>query len=349
MQYQSPMAKVRACVKEGPGKVALTDIDIGDPGPGQALVRTTLTTICGSDIHIVDHIEEVPAGLPMGHESVGVVEAIGEGVERVKPGDRVVSACLLSCGHCVRCQNGEHSVCQTFGAPMNLLFGAQAEAFLVSGADHSMAIVPGGLDDRHAIFAADIMSTGFAAIERARLEEGQTVAIFAQGPVGLCATAAAKYYRAGVIVAVESIPERMEMARRLGADRVVRPEQAVDEIMTMTGGFGVDVAVEALGKQVTFENCLRVTRYGGTVSSVGVYTPLTALSLPTDGTFLHRTIVTTLCPVGTKRLQRLLGILDSGEVDLTPLLTHERKLDDIVASYDMFRNRKDGVMKIAIR
>lgn len=349
MQYQSPMPKVRACVKEGPGKVGLTDLDLGDPGPGQALVRTTLTTICGSDIHIVDHIEEVPAGMPMGHESVGVVEAVGEGVKRVKPGDRVVTACLLSCGHCARCLSGEHSVCQTFAAPMNLLFGAQAEAYLMSGADHSMAAVPEGLDDRHAIFAADIMSTGFAAIERARLQEGQTVAIFAQGPVGLCATAAAKFYKAGMIIAVESIPGRVAMARRMGADRVVPPEQAVEEIMTATGGMGVDVAVEALGKQVTFDNCLAVTRFGGTVSSVGVYTPLAALSLSTDGTFLHRTIVTTLCPVGTKRLQTMLGILESGEVDLTPLLTHERKLDDIVASYDMFRTRQDGVLKIAIR
>jgi threonine dehydrogenase-like Zn-dependent dehydrogenase len=193
------------------------------------------------------------------------------------------------------------------------------------------------------------MSTGFAAIERARMEEGQTVAIFAQGPVGLCVTAAAKYYKAGMIVAVESIPERVEMARRLGADRVVAPDQAVDEIMTMTDGVGVDVAVEALGKQITFENCLKVTRMGGTVSSVGVYNPLPALSLPTDGSFIHRTIVTTLCPVGTKRLQDLLGILESGAVDLTPMLTHDRKLDDIVASYDMFRKRQDGVLKIAIR
>ena len=343
------MAKVRACVKEGPGRVALTDLDLGDPGPGQALVRTTLATICGSDIHIVDHIDEVPAGVPMGHESVGVVEAVGEGVESIKPGDRVVTACLLSCGQCARCKAGEPAICQTFAAPMNLLFGAQAEAYLVSGADNSIAKVPDCLDDRHAIFAADIMSTGFAAIERARLQEGQTVAIFAQGPVGLCATAAAKYYKAGVIIAVESIPERVEMARRMGADRVVEPEQAVDEIMAMTGGFGVDVAVEALGRQVTFENCLRVTRFGGTVSSVGVYAPLPALSLPTDGTFLHRTIVTTLCPVGTKRLQKLLGIIESGDVDLTLLLTHERRLDDIVACYDMFRNRDDGVLKIAIR
>src|SRR5262245_55325242 len=125
-----PTAKV--CVKEAQGKVSLAEMEIPDPGPGQALIRTTLTTICGSDLHIVDHIAEIPAGMPMGHEAVGVVEAVGEGVERFAPGDHVVSSCLLSCGHCVRCRQGDPQVCQTFGAPMNLLFGAQSEAFLVS-------------------------------------------------------------------------------------------------------------------------------------------------------------------------------------------------------------------------
>ena len=181
------MPTVRTCIKEADGQVVFTDSDVPDPGPGQALIRTTLTTICGSDIHIVDDIPEVPAGMPMGHEGVGVVEAVGQGVERFKPGDRVVACCLMSCGHCVRCTSGEESICEALGAPMNLVFGAQSEAFLVSGADFTLAIVPPALEDRHAVLVADILSTGFGAAERAAVKPGQSVAIFAQGPVGLCA------------------------------------------------------------------------------------------------------------------------------------------------------------------
>lgn len=342
------MPTTRACVKSGPGQVALTTLDLPDPPPKMALIRTELSTLCGSDIHIVDHMPEVPAGLPMGHEAVGVVEAVGDGVERFRRGDRVVVSCLSSCGTCARCLEGNASVCQTYGAPLNLLFGAQSDLFLVRGADTSMAKLPAGMSDRHAIFAADIMSTGFGALERAAFRAGGSVAIFAQGPVGLCATAAAKHYGASVIYAVESIPERVAMARQLGADVVLSPENAVDEILAATHGVGVDLAVEALGSQRTFESCLRVTRFGGTVSSVGVYAGAARIEIPTDGTFLHRTIVTTFCPAGAARLEQLLRIMDGG-LDLTPLFTHEMGLSEIVEAYDLFRNRRDGVLKIAVR
>lgn len=342
------MPKVKGCVKTDKGAVALSDYELGDPEPGQALVKMTLSTICGSDIHIVDDIDEVPAGMPMGHEAVGVIEAVGDGVDRFKPGDRVVTCCLSSCGSCEQCVDGNLNVCQTFGAPMNLLFGCQGEAYMVNGADQSMAIIPDGMSDRQAIFGADIMSTGFGAIERAGDVEGKTVAIFAQGPVGLCVTAAAKFYKAGRIITVESIPERVAMSRQLGADEVFDPDTAVESILEATGGVGAHVAVEALGKQVTFGNCLASTRMGGTISSVGVYGGIEELTVPTDGNFMHRNIVTTLCPAGRERLEDLLGIIESGEVDLEPLLTHEHSLDDIVASYDTFRAHDDGVLKIAI-
>jgi len=341
-----PIAKT--CVKEETGKVALADVDLPDPGPGQVLIRTTMTTICGSDIHIVDDIPEVPAGMPMGHEGVGIIEAVGEGVERLRTGDRVVSSCLMSCGDCATCNDGEMAICEGLGSPMNLVFGAQGEAFLTSGADHSVAKIPSGIDDRHAMFVADILSTGFGAIERAEVKAGQSVAIFAQGPVGLCATLGAKHYGAERIIAVEGLPERVEMATRLGATHVVSPENAVDEIMSITGNRGVDAAIECLGKQQTFENCCKVTRLGGTISSVGVYAGIPALSLPTDGSFVHRKIVTTFCPAGAERLEFLLDLLDRGKVDPSPMLTHERSLDDIVGAYDMFRNREDGVIKIAV-
>lgn len=342
------MPVVRACIKEGPAKVSVGDFALVDPGPGQVLVRTTLSTVCGSDIHIVDEFDEVPAGMPMGHEAVGIVEAVGDGVERLRPGDRIVAACLTSCGDCERCREGEHNVCAGHGAPMNLLFGAQAEAFLLAGADHSAARIPDTIDDRQALFASDIMSTGFAAIERARLREGQTVAIFAQGPVGLCATAAAKTYRAGLIVAVEAIPERAAMAKRLGADYVFDPATAVDDVLSLTGGRGVDVAVEALGRQQTLDACCRVSRLGGTVSSVGVYGSSGKITMNIDGSFIHRTFVTTLCPAGRERLEGLLRLVGDGRVDLTPLLTHRRSLEETADVYDLFRRRADGVIKVAI-
>ncbi len=342
------MPRVKLCVKEDKGKVGLTEFDYPDPGPGQALVRTTLTTICGSDIHIVDDIDEVMAGTPMGHEAVGLVEAVGEGVERFKPGDRVVACCLSSCGGCERCGDGNPQLCSTYGAPMNLLFGAQGEAFLVNAADHSMTLIPDGVDDRGALFAADILSTGLGAIERADVGEGTSVAIFAQGPVGLCATMSAKFRGAGPIIAVESIPERVEMAKRLGADEVVAPDTAYDDIMKLTGAAGVDVAVEALGKQVTFENCCRVSRLGGTVSSVGVYGGLETLTMPLDPGFIQRRIITTLCPAGRERLDYLLELIGSGKLDPRPLLTHDRALDEMVDTYDVFRRHADGVIKIAV-
>jgi alcohol dehydrogenase len=343
------MPNVRACVKEGPGKVSFSEVALPDPGPGQALIRTTLTTICGSDIHIVDEFDQIPPGMPMGHESVGIVEAVGEGVETLKKGDRIVAACLTGCGTCARCVDDEPQVCSTHGAPMNLLFGGQGEAFILSGADTSSAILPSSIDDRQALFVSDIMSTGFAAIERARMKEGQSVAVFAQGPVGLCVTAAAKTYGAGLIIAVEGIPERVAMARRLGAHHVVSPQNAVEEIMNLTNGAGVDVAVEALGKQVTLDNCFRVTRLGGTVSSVGVYGTDGTVTVPLDGSFIHRTFVTTLCPTGRKRFDYLLGLIGDGRTDLTPLFTHDMPLADVASAYDIFRRHADGVIKIALR
>jgi threonine dehydrogenase-like Zn-dependent dehydrogenase len=181
------------------------------------------------------------------------------------------------------------------------------------------------------------------------MKEGQTVAIFAQGPVGLCVTAAAKMYGAGVIIAVEGITTRVAMARRLGADYVVSPENAVEKIMELTNGRGVDIAVEALGRQATLDSCFAVTRFGGTVSSVGVYGAEGRVSIPLDGSFYHRRFVTTLCPTGRKRLDYLLRLIGDGRVDLTPLLTHDMALADVARGYDLFRSHADGVIKIALR
>lgn len=343
------MPASNTCVKTGQGTVAMATIPYPDePGPGQALIRTTLSTICGSDIHIVDEMP-LPPGVPMGHEAIGTVEAVGAGVTAFKPGDRVVTGCLVCCGTCRRCLEGDHQVCETYNAPGNLIFGAQGEFFLVNGAQTSMAKIPDSLADEQVLFVTDIMSTGFAAIERAEIRAGDVVAIFAQGPVGLCATAGARAFGAGTIIAVESIPERVAMAKRFGADIVIDPVDAVAKIMELTNNKGVDIAVEALGHQVTFENACRVVRMGGTISSVGVYGAYQELRLPTSGSFIHRKLVTTFCPVGTARLERLMAMVSGGKVDLTPLITHSMKISETPAAYDLFRKREGGVLKIALR
>jgi threonine dehydrogenase-like Zn-dependent dehydrogenase len=342
------MPKAHGCVKEGPGAVAYTEYDVPDPGPGQALVASSLTTICGSDIHVVDEIPEVPPGLPMGHEVIGTIEALGDGVDRFSVGDRIAVSCLLGCGTCAACHRDEQSVCQTLAAPMNVLFGGQADLVLVNFVDANAAVIPPSIDDKRALLATDILSTGFGAAERGGITGGETVAVFAQGPVGLCATLGASHYGAERIIVVDSIPDRIEVARRFGATDAVDPANAVDEIMAMTGGAGVDVAIEALGLQVTFENCCRVTRFGGVVSSVGVYANVgNALSMPVDGSFMHRTLTTTLCPSGTARLEHLFGLFDAG-LDPTPLFTHDLDLTEVAAGYDRFRAHADGILKFAI-
>ncbi|MGH7859689.1 MAG: zinc-binding dehydrogenase, partial [Candidatus Binatia bacterium] len=330
------MAEGLVCVKTDTRKVAMQDMALPSPGPGQALLKTRLSTICGSDIHIVDELPVAP-GTPMGHEAVAEVVDAGEGVTSFRQGDRVVASCLFGCGTCPRCQEGNMQVCERFGAPFNLLFGCQGTYYLVQNAELNMTKVPDELDDEGAIFATDIMSTGFAAMENAGLRFGDSVAVFAQGPVGLCVTAAARARGAGFIITVESIPSRVAVSKTLGADVVIEPKGAVEEILRLTGGKGVDVAVEALGNQATLENAMRSTRFGGVVSSVGVYGAFPTVTIPTDGTFLHRRFVTTLCPGGSDRLRRMMDLTRYGKVDLRPLFTHHMKLADVPEGYDLFR------------
>jgi threonine dehydrogenase-like Zn-dependent dehydrogenase len=195
------------------------------------------------------------------------------------------------------------------------------------------------------------MSTGFSGAESGHVRIGDTVAVFAQGPIGLCATAGARLSGATTVIGVETVPARMQVARAMGADHVVdfRAVNPVDEIMRLTDGRGVDVAIEALGTQATFEAALRVLRPGGTLSSLGVYSSDLTIPLGPFGAGLtDLQIVTTLCPGGKERMRRLMAVIASGWVDLKPLVTHRFKLDEIEAAYDLFSHQRDGVLKVAI-
>ncbi len=354
---------MQSCVKTGIGKVEMADIPTPTPGPGEMVVKTTLATVCGSDMHFLDglptellvflypdlagFIAGLP-GLPMGHEGVGTVHAVGEGVTRFQPGERVIASCLYGCGKCVQCSTGDYSMCTGGG---RVFFGTQSEYFLIPFADINAAKVPDEVTDEQAILATDIMSTGFAATERAEMKIGDSVAIFAQGPVGLCATAGARTRGAGLIITVESVPERIEASKKFGANVVINPKEKdpVSEIISLTNGQGVDVAVEAVGLQETFEQASRAVRRGGTLSSVGVYGVLPQVCMPTTApSFYHRKVVMTFCPCGHDRLVHLLDIIRYGKVDLSPLFTHRMKLSQAPEAFDLFRSKREGVLKIAL-
>jgi alcohol dehydrogenase len=353
--------RMKAAIFVEPGRIVLDEKPIPDVGPLDALMRVTTTTICGTDVHILKGEYPVRRGLIVGHEPVGVIEKLGSAVVGYKEGDRVIAGAITPSGHSYASLDGLHAQCGA-GTPHgiralggwrfgNTIDGCQAEYVLVPDAMANLAPVPAGLTDEQVLMCPDIMSTGFGGAESGNIRIGDTVAVFAQGPIGLCATAGAKLRGATRIIGVDTVPERLAMARRMGADHVVdyRAIDPVDEIMRITDGRGVDVAIEALGTQQTFEACLRVLRPGGALSSLGVYSndlklPLKALAA---GLGDHK-IVTTLCPGGKERMRRLMNVIVGGRIDLQPLVTHRFKLDQIEAAYDLFSHQRDGVMKVAI-
>src|SRR5580700_7850137 len=243
---------MRALVFHGPNQIAIESVPIPKPGAGEAVIRITLTTICGTDIHILKGEYKVRPGLVIGHEPVGVIHELGEGLTGYSVGDRVLVGAITPCGQCNACLSGDWSQCGgaiggwKFGNTIN---GAQAEYLLVPNAQANLAKIPDELTDEQVVLLADIASTGFSASESAGVQFGDSVAIFAQGPIGLCATVGARLKGAGLVIAVESDPVRIAMSKRMGADVVLdyHNEAVVQEMRRLTRGRGVDVAIEALG------------------------------------------------------------------------------------------------------
>lgn len=350
---------MRANVFHGKNKIRVEEVDKPRAGVGEAVIRVTLTTICGTDLHIVRGEYPVAAGLVIGHEPVGVIEELGEGVSGYAIGDRVLVGAITPCGQCRACLSGHSAQCGhgegyealggwRFGNTIN---GAQAEYLKVPYAQANLAKIPDDLTDEQVVLLADIASTGFSGAESAQIKIGDSVVVFAQGPIGLCATAGAKLMGAALIIGVDGDDHRLAMSRRMGADVTLdyRDTDVVAEVKRLTGG-GADVAIEALGTQQTFESALRSLRPAGTLSSLGVYSG--KLQIPYEafaaGIGDHR-IVTTLCPGGKERMRRLMEVVRRGRVDLTPLLTHTYPLERIGEAYELFGERLDGVMKVAIR
>jgi len=360
---------MKAAVFVEPGRIEVTDKPIPDVGPNDALVRITTTTICGTDVHILKGEYPVAKGLTVGHEPVGVIEKLGSAVVGYQEGQRVIAGAICPNFNSYAAQDGLPSQDGSYLVPKglcgchgykatagwrfgNLIDGTQAEYVLVPDAQANLAPIPDGLTDEQVLMCPDIMSTGFKGAENANIKIGDTVVVFAQGPIGLCATAGARLLGASTIIAVDGNDHRLGISRQLGADITLNPTQcdAVEEVMRLTGGRGADSSIEALGLQSTFEAALRVLKPGGTLSSLGVYSSDLTIPLGAFAAGLgDHQIRTALCPGGKERMRRLMNVLASGRLDLGVMVTHQYALEDIVAAYDLFSHQRDGVLKVAIK
>ncbi|NOK04295.1 MULTISPECIES: NAD(P)-dependent alcohol dehydrogenase [Myxococcus] len=350
---------MRANVFQAVNRFGIEEVERPRAGAGEAVIRMTMTTVCGTDLHIVRGEYPVRPGLVIGHEPVGVIEELGPGVTDYRPGQRVLVGAITPCGQCGACLSGHLSQCghgagyEALGGWRmgNTQDGAQAEYIRIPSAQANLAPIPDGLTDEQVILLSDIASTGFSGAEAGGVRIGDAVVVFAQGPIGLCASIGARLMGASLVVGVDGDESRMKMARRMGVDVVLdhRQQDVVAEVKRLTGG-GADVAIEALGTQQTFESALRCLRPAGTLSSLGVYSG--KLQLPYDafsaGLGDYR-IVTTLCPGGKERMRRLMDLVHHKRIDLSPLITHRFKLADIQEAYVLFGERRDGVFKVAIQ
>lgn len=363
------MSMMQAAIFVAPGRIELAEKKIPDVGPNDALIRITTTTICGTDVHILKGEYPVAPGLTVGHEPVGVIEKLGSAVQGYREGQRVIAGAICPNFNSYAAQDGFASQdgsylipggqcgCHGYKATAgwrfgNLIDGTQAEYVLVPDAQANLAPIPDGLTDEQVLMCPDIMSTGFKGAENANIKLGDTVVVFAQGPIGLCATAGARLLGATTVIAVDGNDHRLGISKVLGADVTLnfRNCDVVDEVMKLTGGRGADSAIEALGTQITWSQALKVLKPGGTLSSLGVYSEDLSIPMANFAAGLgDHTIRTALCPGGKERMRRLMNVIAAERLDLGVLVTHQYRLDDIVAAYDLFANQRDGVLKIAVK
>jgi len=347
---------MRAYVMHSIGETGFIEKDRPEAGPNDAIVRPTVGLICTSDVHTVGGAIGDREDITLGHEAVGVVEEVGEAVDVFEPGDRVAVGAITPNWGSLAAQDGHPSQSdQALGGWKfaNVKDGVFADYFHVNDADANMAHIPESVSDEAAAYITDMMSTGFSAAERADIPVGGTVVVFAQGPVGLMATRGAALQGAGQIIAVESVPERQDLAEFYGADEIVdyTDVDTVDAIMDLTDGEGVDAAIEALGSNATFRSCVAVTKPGGVVSNVGYHGEGETVDIPRDAWgvgMAEKDIVTSLCPGGRLRLQRLLRLLEHGRVDPTRMTTHEFDFDEIDEAFRLMESKEGGIIKPVI-
>ena len=344
---------MKAFVMNGLDRVGYAEKPVPRPGPNDAIVKTTRALICTSDAHTVHGAIGPRENLTLGHEAVGIVHEVGSEVRRFKAGDRVVSGAITPDWGDLASQAGHAS--QSGGALggwkfANIKDGVFAEYFHVNEADANLAMIPTTVSDEAAVYCCDMMSTGFMAAENANIPMGGAVAVFALGPVGLMSIAGARLQGAGLVIGVDSVPARHELARFYGADEIVdfAKSDPVESIMKLTGGAGVDAAIEALGGDIAFQNAIKVTRPGGTISNAGYHGKGEFVHLPRADWgvgMAEKTITTGLCPGGRLRMERMLTMLQHKRLDPTRMTTHTFRFDQIDRAFDTMDRKLDGIIK----
>jgi alcohol dehydrogenase len=335
---------MKALVYLGPAKKALEERPKPEiTAPTDAIVRITKTTICGTDLHILKG--DVPTCQPgriLGHEGVGIVDTVGSGVTAFKPGDRVLISCISACGKCFYCRKLMYSHCTTGGWILgNSIDGTQAEFVRTPYADTSLYPIPVGADEEALVMLSDILPTGFeCGVLNGKVQPGSTVAVVGSGPIGLAALLTAQFYSPAEIIMIDLDHNRLEVSRRFGATSVVNSTdgKAVETVMKITGGRGVDTAIEAVGIPATFELCQKIVAPGGTIANIGVHGTKVDLHLEN---LWDRNITITTRLVDTVSTPMLLNTVRSHKIDPKLLITHRFKLDRIIDAYDTFAHAAD--------
>ncbi len=343
---------MRAMVYDGPGRRVWQDVPDPTVRDAQdAVVRVDAVTICGTDLHILKgDVPTVERGTVLGHEAVGTVLEVGDAVSTLAPGDRVLLSCITSCGRCAYCRQGRYGQCLGGGGWIlgHRIDGTQAERVRVPFAETSTHRLPDAVTDEQALMLADILPTAYeVGVLAGTVRPGDSVAIVGAGPIGLAAVLTARLLSPSVVAVVDLAEERLAAARRAGATHAVDARQdPVEQVLALTDGLGVDVAIEAVGTPSTFESCVAMVRPGGHVANVGVHGAPATLHLEREW-IRDLTITTGL--VDTMTTPRLLRMVEAGQVDVGQLVTHRFALDDIEQAYDAFANVADsGALKVAI-
>jgi len=330
---------MHALVYRGPGQRAWTEMPTpGCTARGDAIVRITTSTICGTDLHILKgDVPTVTAGRILGHEGIGIVAATGAGVTRFTRGDLVLISCITACGICDACRAAMPSHCATGGWILgNTIDGTQAEYVRIPHADTSLYHLPPGIDMDAAVLLSDILPTGYeCGVLNGRVAPGATVAIVGAGPIGLSALITAQLYSPGSLIVIDRDAHRLNWASALGATSVVNSsdEDAVARIMTLTNGAGVDVAIEAVGTPAAFDTCQRIVGAGGHIANVGVHGAPVTLHLES---LWDRNITLTTRLVDAVTTPLLLTLMLAGKVRASSLVTHHFRLDQVMEAYDAF-------------
>ncbi len=343
---------MKALVYRGPGKRAWEDVP--DPGltdPEDAVVRVDAFTICGTDLHILrGDVPEVQPGRVLGHEAVGTVTAVGDGVRTVQAGDRVLMSCISSCGRCRFCREGRYGQCLGGGGWLlgHLVDGVQAESVRIPFADGSVHRLPDGVTDEAALMLADILPTSYeVGALNGGVRPGDTVVIVGAGPIGLAAVLSAGLYSPLQTIVVDPVESRRAAATAFGADRVLSPDDDVAAVVReLTGGLGADVAIEAVGLPGAFDLAVSVVRPGGRVANVGVHGAPTTLHL--EELWIKDVTITTGL-VDTTSTPMLLSMLQAGRLDLSRMVTHRFGFDEVPQAYDLFDDPVgSGALKVAV-